>query len=182
MWEPSAREVEPPPGDAPLVLVAPSTAHDPDHRLLHAALLGLSDLPVRVLATYNHRLPSRPLPVPENARVVDWLSYSRTMPLCDLVICHAGHGTVVRALSSGCPVLACPALGDMSENAARLDWAGAGIRLPRRFLSPRSIRLAVERALEDPAISLRARELGNWAREHDSGATAARLVEELAGR
>ena len=43
MWEPPAQEVELPPGDAPLVLVAPSTAQDPEHRLLRAALRGLAD-------------------------------------------------------------------------------------------------------------------------------------------
>ncbi len=49
------------PGDAsPLVLVAPSTAQDPEHRLLRAALRGLADAPVRVLATWNRRLPSAP--------------------------------------------------------------------------------------------------------------------------
>ena len=70
-----------PPGEGPLVLVAPSTAQDAEHRLLDAALRGLADAPVRVLATWNRRLPSRPLPVPANARLVDWVSYSRTMPI-----------------------------------------------------------------------------------------------------
>jgi UDP:flavonoid glycosyltransferase YjiC (YdhE family) len=181
MWEPPARDVEPPEGDQPLVLVAPSTAQDPEHRLLHAALEGLAHAPVRVLATWNRRLPSRPLPVPHNARVVDWVSYSRTMPLCDVVVCHAGHGTLARALASGCAVVAAPAVGDMNENAARLDWSGAGVRLPRRFVSPRPVRLAVERALGEPAIRARARELGAWAERHDAGAAAARLVERLAG-
>lgn len=190
MWEPPAREVELPHGggaggvapDAPLVLVAPSTAQDSQHTLLRAALRGLADAPVRVLATYNRRLPPRSLPVPDNARVVEWVSYSRTMPKCDLVVCHAGHGTLVRALSSGCAVVACPAVGDMNENAARLDWAGAGVRVPRRFLTPRVLRLAVERALGDRAIRERARELGEWANGHDAGAAAARLVEGLAER
>jgi UDP:flavonoid glycosyltransferase YjiC (YdhE family) len=180
MWEPPADEVEPPPGDQPLVLVAPSTAQDPEHRMLRAALRGLGDADVRVLATWNRRLPPRPLPVPGNARVVDWVSYARTMPRCDLVVCHAGHGTLVRALSSGCAVLACPAVGDMNENAARLDWAGAGVRLPRRFVSPRPLRLAVERALGEESIRARARELGAWAEGHDAGARAAELVEGLA--
>jgi UDP:flavonoid glycosyltransferase YjiC (YdhE family) len=180
MWEPPTHDVELPPGDAPLVLVAPSTAQDPDHRMLTAALRGLADAPVRVLATWNHRLPSRPLPVPENASVVDWVSYSRTMPHCDVVVCHAGHGTLARALASGCAVVACPAVGDMNENAARLDWAGAGVRVPRRFVSPRSIRLAVERALEERSIRVRARELAQWARSHDAGLAASRLVEQLA--
>jgi UDP:flavonoid glycosyltransferase YjiC (YdhE family) len=201
MWEPPARDVELPgepvsaaigaPVDAPpgtpgrgsrtpLVLIAPSTAQDAKHRLLNAALRGLADSPVRVLATYNRRLPSSALRVPANARVVDWVSYARTMPHCDLVVCHAGHGTLVRALASGCAVVACPAVGDMNENAARLDWLGAGVRVPRRLLTPRMLRLAVERALERPAIRERARELAAWTDTHDPGAHAASLVEQLA--
>ena len=180
MWEPPAQDVALPPGEGPLVLVAPSTAQDREQRMLAAALRGLADLPVRVLATWNRRLPPRPLPVPENALLVDWLSYSRTMPHCDVVVCHAGHGTMVRALASGCAVVACPAVGDMNENAARLDWAGAGVRVPRRFVSPRILRLAVERALDDLSIRARARELADWAASHDSGAAAAGLVEQLA--
>jgi UDP:flavonoid glycosyltransferase YjiC (YdhE family) len=180
MWEPPARDVELPAGDEPLVLIAPSTAQDPEHRMLRAALHGLADAPVRVLATWNRRLPPHPLPVPSNARVVDWVSYSRTMPRCAVVVCHAGHGTLVRALASGCAVVACPAVGDMNENAARLDWSGAGLRLPRRFLSPRSLRSAVERTVGHPAIAARAGELSDWARSHDAGETAARLIEGLA--
>jgi UDP:flavonoid glycosyltransferase YjiC (YdhE family) len=186
MWEPPAREVELPSArdrrslEAPLVLIAPSTAQDAEHTLLHAALRGLAGAPVRVLATYNRRLPPRALPVPANARVVDWVSYSRTMPHCDAVVCHAGHGTLVRALSCGCAVVACPAVGDMNENAARVDWAGAGVRVPRRFLSPRVLRLAVERALGEPVIRGRARELAAWAAAHDPGDVAARLLERMA--
>ena len=182
MWEPPVEDVELPPGDSPLVLVAPSTAQDPEHRMLIAALRGLADADVRVLATWNRRLPPSPLPVPGNARVVDWVSYARTMPSCDAVICHAGHGTLVRALASGCAVIACPSAGDMSENAARVDWAGAGVRLPRLFVAPRPLRMAVERALGDASIRARARELAAWARGHDSGARAAELIEALAGR
>ncbi len=187
MWEPPAPEdplaelegeVDAQDG-RPLVLVAPSTAQDAEHRLLHASLRGLADAPVRVLATWNRRLPSRPLPVPENARVVDWLVYTREMPRSAVVVCHAGHGTLVRALSCGCAVVACPAVGDMNENAARLDWAGAGVRLPRRFVSPRTVRLAVERAIEEPSIRARARELAQWHAAHDPGAAAAELVERF---
>ncbi len=179
MWEPPTGDVELPPGTDPLVLIAPSTAQDPEHRLLRAALRGLADAPVRVLATWNRRLPPAPLPVPANARIVEWLSYSRTMPQCDVVVCHAGHGTLARALASGCAVVACPAAGDMSENAARLDWAGAGVRLPRRFIAPRPLRLAVQRALDDPSIRAHARELAAWSAAHDSADAAATLIEAL---
>jgi UDP:flavonoid glycosyltransferase YjiC (YdhE family) len=69
----------------------------------------------------------------------------------------------------------------MNENAARLAWAGAGVRVPRRFVTPRVLRLAVERALREPAIRERARELAAWAEGHDAGELAAGLVEGLAG-
>ncbi len=190
MWEPPVQADDPletlgeelEDGDErPLVLVAPSTAQDAEHRLLRASLRGLAGAPVRVLATWNRRLPSEPLPVPDNARVVDWVVYSRTMPRCAVVVCHAGHGTLVRALSCGCAVVACPAVGDMNENAARLDWAGAGVRLPRRFVSPRTVRLAVERALEEPSIRARAGGFAGWSAAHDPGAAAAELVERFCG-
>ncbi|MGZ4203101.1 MAG: glycosyltransferase, partial [Thermoleophilaceae bacterium] len=182
MWEQPFGDVEPPPGDDPLVLVAPSTSQDPEQRMLRAALDGLAGERVRVLATTNRRPPEEPLDVPPNARVVDWLSYSRTMPLCDAVVCHAGHGTVVRALASGTPLVACPAAGDMAENAARVAWAGVGVPLPRRLTTPRGIRLALRRLLDDPGYSERAGELARWAAAHDGPATAADELERFVER
>lgn len=180
LWEPPADEVELPPGDDPLVLVAPSTAQDPELKLLSAALAGLADEPVRVLATWNRRRPIDPIPVPANARLVEWVSYARTMPRCAVVICHGGHGTMVRALASGCRVVVAPAAGDMNENAARADWAGVGVRLPWRLVTPAGVRLAVRRALADAQMARRAEELAAWAARNDGAERAAGLVEEFA--
>jgi UDP:flavonoid glycosyltransferase YjiC (YdhE family) len=102
------------------------------------------------------------------------------MPGSALVICHAGHGTLVRALASGCPVVCVPAAGDMAENAARADWAGVGVRLPWRWLSPATLGLAVRRALANPALSSRARELAASTAVGDGAERAAELVEALA--
>jgi UDP:flavonoid glycosyltransferase YjiC (YdhE family) len=174
--------VEPPPGDAPLVLVAPSTAQDPSHRMLRAALEGLADAPVRVLATWNRRLPDRPLPVPDNARVVRWVSYAQTMPLADIVLTHGGHGTVARALSCGTVPVVVPAAGDMNENAARVAWAGLGVRLPRRFATPRAIRLAVASALSDPALRDRVATVARTPAATGGAARAASVLEAFAVR
>jgi UDP:flavonoid glycosyltransferase YjiC (YdhE family) len=182
LWEQPFGEVEAPPGGEPLVLVAPSTSQDPDQRLLLAALEGLAGEPVRVLATTNRRPPARPPDVPANARLVDWVSYAATMPRCDAVICHAGHGTVVRALACGVPVVACPHAGDMAENAARVRWAGAGISLPRRFQTPRGVRLALRRLMGDPAYARRAAELRDWAERHDGAVLAADELERVMRR
>lgn len=184
-WEQPYGDVELPDGDDPLVLIAPSTSQDPDQRMLRAALAGLADEPVRVLASANRRGGgasrgrSSALPVPANAVLVDWLSYSRTMPLCDAVVCHAGHGTVARALSYGVPLVACPAAGDMGENTARVSWAGVGVGLPRRLTTPRGVRLAVRRLLADPSYRERAAEIGRWSEAHDGAACAADELERF---
>lgn len=181
LWEPASETVAPPAGTAPVVLVAPSTSQDADHALLRAALAGLAREPVRVIATYNGRAPDSSVTVPANAVLVPWLSYAKTMPACDLVVCHGGHGTLARALVSGRPVVICPAAGDMAENAARAEWAGVGVRLPRRLLSAGTLGLAVRRALADEGLRRRANEIARWAAEHDGATMAARRIGDWAG-
>jgi len=179
LWEPGGPVVDPPPGEDPLVLIATSTAQDPDNRMLRAALTGLSGERLRTLAVWNGRPMSPPVRIPANARVTSWLSYARTMPDCALVVSHGGSGTVGRALASGTPLLAVPHGGDMPENAARLVWSGAGRRLPWPLLSPLTLRRAVRGALADTTLAARAGELAAWARVNDGAARAADLVERL---
>ena len=182
MWEQPHWDVEPPPGEDPLVLVAPSTSQDRQQAMLRAALEGLADEPVRVLASTNRRGPAESVPVPRNAKLVDWVSYAKTMPRCDAVVCHAGHGTVARALASGVPIVACPAAGDMAENASRVAWAGAGVSLPRRLITPRGVRLAVRELLAEERYARRAGELREWAERHDGAAVATDALEAFAAR
>ncbi len=183
LWEPPSEAVAIEDGTEPLVLIAPSTSQDPDQRLLRACLAGLDGLPLRVLGTWNRRPPARALLAPPaNAQVVEWLSYARTMPDASVVVCHGGHGTVARALSCGAAVVACPVAGDMNENAARIDWAGVGVRVPRRFVGPLAVRLAVLRALDDRALRGRAEAIGRSGVAAAAGERAAVLVEGLVGR
>src|SRR4051794_3930937 len=175
LWEPGGPLVAPVPGSDPVVLVAPSTSQDPSGSLLRACLEGLRDEPVRVIA-----IGSPEVVAPPNAVVVPWMSYARTMPQCDLVITHGGHGTLARALVSGCPVVVVPAAGDMAENAARVDWAGVGVRLAPRFCTPWGVRLAVRRALGRPALRSRAAALASWAFANPGPACAAAQLERWA--
>lgn len=168
-----------PSGDAPLILVAPSTSQDREGRMIRVALEALADEPVRVVATTNRLEPAERIEVPANAVLVDWLSYSQLMPLASLVVCHGGHGTIARALSEGVPVLASPAGGDMFENAARISWAGVGVSVPRRLWRPGPVRWAVRRVLGDGGFTARAAEIASWAERNDGAARAASLVEAL---
>ena len=120
-----------------------------------------------MVATTNRVVPQRPIEVPANAVLVDWLSYSQLMPAASLVISHGGHGTVARALGAGTPVLICPIIGDMSETAMRVAWAGAGLSLPWRLCRPAPLRWAARRILDDRSFAAAAgedRRLGPGAR------------------
>jgi UDP:flavonoid glycosyltransferase YjiC (YdhE family) len=172
--------IEMPPGTAPLVLIAPSTAHDSENHLVRTALAALAEEPVRVVATTNRVVPQRPIEVPANAVLVDWLSYSQLMPAASAVISHGGHGTVARALGAGTPVLICPITGDMGETAMRVAWSGAGLSVPWRLCRPAPLRWAVRRLLGELSFTARAEEIGAWGCEHDGSERGAELVERLA--
>jgi UDP:flavonoid glycosyltransferase YjiC (YdhE family) len=173
-------DIELPPGELPLVLVAPSTAHDSDNRLVRVALEALAEEPVRVVATTNRVVPRQPIEVPANAVLVDWLSYSQLMPAAAAVISHGGHGTVARALGAGTPVLICPIIGDMGETAMRVSWAGAGLSLPWRLCRPAPLRWALRRLLGDAGFARKAGEIAAWGEANDDAARGAQLVERLA--
>jgi MGT family glycosyltransferase len=173
-------DIELPPGDGPLLLIAPSTAHDSRNHLVRTALRAFGGRPVRLVATTNRVMPQGPIEVPDNAVLVDWLSYSQLMPAADLVISHGGHGTVARALGAGTPLLITPFTGDMSETAMRVAWAGAGLSLPWRLCTSGPLRWAAERILDDSSFTERAGAIAAWGREHDGAQRGAELVEALA--
>ena len=175
-------DIELPEGDAPLVLVAPSTSQDPRNRLVRMSLEALADEPVRVVATTNRVEPPGPIPVPANAVLVDWLSYSQVMPLASVVVCHGGHGTVARALGEGVPVLVCPAVGDMAETAARVSWSKVGLSVPWRLCRPGPLRWAVRELVREPVFGERAGAIARWSAQNDGASKAASLVEDRAAR
>ncbi|HEX6116103.1 MAG TPA: nucleotide disphospho-sugar-binding domain-containing protein [Solirubrobacterales bacterium] len=175
-------EVDLPGGDAPLVLIAPSTTHAVAEELVGVALDALAGEPARVVATLNRRGERWTGATPANAAVVDWLSYAQVMARTALVVSSGGHGTIVRALAAGVPVLVCPAGADTAENGARLTAAGAGLMVPEPLLSPTALRWAARRILRDRRFHGRAAALGEWARGHDGAERGAVLVEELAAR
>jgi MGT family glycosyltransferase len=181
MWESESDPIELQSGPEPLVVVAPSTAQDLDHTMLHAAVDGLGDLPVRVVGAKNGREPLTPLNPGPNTTIVDWAPYGQLFPLADVVVCHGGHGTIMRALTSGAAVVVTPDSGDQYENAARVRWAGVGVAVPNRFVSSRTIAAAVEKVLSNPDYAARVAKLAEWSSAHDAARTAAEQIVAFAG-
>ncbi|HEY3033790.1 MAG TPA: nucleotide disphospho-sugar-binding domain-containing protein, partial [Streptosporangiaceae bacterium] len=137
------------PSDRPLVLVGLSSTVMRQERLLQRAADALGQLPVRGLVTTGPAVDPALIAAPPNVTVARWVRHADVLPHCSAVITHGGHGTVMKALIAGIPQVVVPLGRDQPDNAARVVYEGAGVRL-RKNASARALRAAVARVIEDP--------------------------------
>jgi UDP:flavonoid glycosyltransferase YjiC (YdhE family) len=146
-WEP---EGELPAGlagvEGALVLVTTSTDFQDDGRLVEAALEGLADEPLHVVATVPAGKPSG-IGAPANATVLRFAPHSPILARAACAITHGGMGATQKALTFGVPVCAVPFGRDQPEVAQRVEVAGAGSRLPARRLTSRRLKAKVREAI-----------------------------------
>jgi MGT family glycosyltransferase len=141
----------PPPGDEPLVLVGMSSTYQDHTALLGRVAEALGRLPVRGLITTGPAVAPEELDAPNNVTVMRSAPHAQVLEHAAAVVTHAGHGTVIKALAHGVPVVALPIGRDQPDVAARLVASGAGLRL-RPGSPPRRIAAALERVLAEPAF------------------------------
>jgi MGT family glycosyltransferase len=132
--------------DRPLVLVTCSSDFQNDGDLVAAALGGLSEEDVFVVATTAGVDPSGFQPQ-DNARVERYLPHGPILERAARVVCHAGMGITQKALAAGVPVCAVPFGRDQFEVARRVAVADAGVMLPKGKLKPARLREAVRTAM-----------------------------------
>ena len=123
---------------------------------------------------------SRPLArVPSNVHVVESAPHGAVLPHVDLVITHGGHGTVIRSLAAGVPVMVVPISRDQPDNAARVRAPRVGIKVSKRS-SPEKFAAAVRRALADDAIRANAHRMAERLAPDVGAPKAIAALEELA--
>ncbi|MEJ0019307.1 MAG: glycosyltransferase [Acetobacteraceae bacterium] len=113
----------------PLVLVALSSTFQNQAATIQAVLDAAAPLPMRVLVTRGPSLAGVPFRLPPNAVAVDTAPHDVVMREASVVVTHCGHGTTMRALAHGRPILCLPMGRDQNDNAARIVARGAGLRL-----------------------------------------------------
>lgn len=132
----------------PLVLVA-FTANFQDHGpQLRAVVEALSSLPVRAVVTLGQMLDPGEVTSTANVAVVPSAPHRELLPLVSAVVTHCGHGTALKTLAAGVPMVCMPMGRDQNDTAARVVHNGAGVRLSPRAPVAR-IRTAVETVLHD---------------------------------
>lgn len=163
----------------PLVLVGFSTTQQQQAGTLQKVVDALGALPVRGLVTLGPALETPGLQVPSNVEVCGSAPHAKLLPEAAAMVTHAGHGTTIRTLAAGVPLLCLPMGRDQNDTAARVAWHGAGLRLSPKA-SVRAIREALARLLAEPGFRERARALGAAVRAEAGSGLALRELEGLA--
>jgi MGT family glycosyltransferase len=148
----------PPAGDDPLVLVGMSSTYMDHADVLQRAATALGRLPVRGLITTGPAIRPDEIDAPANVTVVERAPHSEVLRHAAAVVTHGGHGTVIKALAAGVPVVALPLGRDQLDNAARVEYHGAGLRLKPKA-RPEAIARVVRRVVSEPSFRAGARRL-----------------------
>ncbi|GII76529.1 glycosyl transferase [Sphaerisporangium rufum] len=176
-----AGELELPGGQAPLALVGLSSTYMNQRAPLERIARALGTLPVRGLMTTGPAVDPATIPAPGNVLVTASAPHRAALRHAAVTITHAGHGTVVKSLAAGVPLVCVPLGRDQAEVARRVEIAGAGVVM-RRSASPRAIARTVGRVLDDPSYRRQAGRLAAEIAAETSTDRAVIELEELAGR
>jgi UDP:flavonoid glycosyltransferase YjiC (YdhE family) len=144
----------------PLVYLTLGTFSNNDLALFRPVLKALENEPVNVLATIGRdNDPSALAPIPENARVEQYIPQAEVLPYCAAVVHHAGAGTMFGVLAHGLPSVTLPQSADNFINANLLAGAGAAHTLMPGEVTGPAVRAALRTVLGTGTYRQRAREL-----------------------
>lgn len=179
-----AKEVDlpwPDADDTPLVLLSLSTTELASAERLQTALEALGDLPVKVFATSSPQIDPASLNVPGNAHVERYAAHDPILARAALTVTHGGHGTMMRALRHGVPMVIIPGMPhDQVPNGALMEKHGAGIKLAGDA-DAAAIRAAAQSILSDMAFRDAAATLRDVVAPLNGAPTAAAALERIAG-
>ena len=165
----------------PWVLVTLSLVpQEEEVKLARAALTALAAQPVRVLVTLTEGHAREELfPLPANARVEHYVPHSEVLKRACLLVSHAGHGVVMKALYYGVPMVLVPWERDQPGVAARAEALGVAEVISRQALSDIRLSETVTRVLQEPRYRVEVQRHAERLHGQDPVGVACKYIEEL---
>lgn len=146
-----------------------------------AAVTALAGLDADLLVTVGADGDPAPLgPQPPNVRVERYVPQAEVLGRCDLVVSHAGSGTLYAGLARGVPQLCMPQSADQFVNADATARVGAGLTLVGDQAEPSAIAGAARRLLTEPGFRAGASAVASDIQSMPGPADAAPVLESLA--
>jgi UDP:flavonoid glycosyltransferase YjiC (YdhE family) len=142
-------------GDRPFVLVAFSTSFQGQDKVLQAIIEATRDLPVHAVITLGKAMEGWPLRGHSNVTILGAACHDALLERAAATVTHGGHGTTMRSLRHGVPLLVLPMGRDQNDNAARVEYHGAGVQLAATA-APAEIAQAIRRLMTEPRFALNA--------------------------
>jgi MGT family glycosyltransferase len=137
----------------PLVLVSFSTTFQDQVSLLQRVADAVAELPVQVVMTLGPISPDE-LSLPPTVVARAFVDHRQVMASARLVVTHAGHGTVMAAVTSGVPMVCTPMGRDQHAVAGCVARRGLGVVVPATA-SSQELKTAIEAVLADGALQAR---------------------------
>lgn len=136
----------------PWVLITLSTSPQPaDLTIVRMALKALGTMDFRVLVTLAPGHDKYDLGhTSANVHVTGYIPHSRVLPHCRLVISHAGHGIVMKAMAHGIPMVLVPWGRDQPGVALRAEQLGTAVVVPRSDCNAFNLAGAVKMIIQEP--------------------------------
>jgi UDP:flavonoid glycosyltransferase YjiC (YdhE family) len=137
--------------DGPVVYVGLGTVMNRRGGTLETILEDLVEFDATLVVTTGPgRHPDDLGPQPRRVHIEQYLPLTQLLPQCDLVVCHAGWGTMIGALAHGIPLVCLPIGADGFMNAERCVAVGVGQSIAAAELRPGVIRDAAAAVLDQP--------------------------------
>jgi MGT family glycosyltransferase len=155
-------------GSEPLVLVAMSSIYQDQIDLLQRIAYALHRLPVRAVLTTGRAVDPAQIQAGANVDVLPAAPHRQILRKASVVVTHAGHGTVLKSLAAGVPLVCIPMGRDQRDNTVRVLRLGAGVRLSKKA-TPSQIAGAISEILQRPQYKAAAEEFANvlaWEAKH----------------
>lgn len=167
--------------ERPLVLVGLSSTFMDQAAVLQRIVDALADLPVRALVTRGPTVRDDEVIARGDVAIVGSVPHGLVLPRAAALVTHAGHGTTLKGLAAGVPLVCMPMGRDQDDNAARVAALGAGL-----VVSPKAevtrVRAAIRRVLDEPSFRAGARRVADSIRRGDGHRGAHELLEALSIR
>jgi MGT family glycosyltransferase len=174
-WEPPWPEDN----GRPLVIVSFSTSYQGHEAVLQKAVDALGQTDYRGLVTLGPALRSRRVDGPPNVCVRAFVPHSLVLPQAAAVVTHGGHGTAIRSLAYGVPLVCLPLGRDQPANAARVVSHKLGLRLNPEA-EPAEIASAIRRVVESPEYREHARRMAGQLQDESRRPAAVDELEDVA--
>lgn len=127
-----------------------SVSQEDEVAFAKSALNALADIPVRTILTQPDKTIADELGIlPDNAKIAGFIPHTPILKRSSIVVNHAGHGIVSKAITYGVPMVLLPWDRDQPGVANRAEKLGVARVVPREQANPEEVRQAIIAVLEN---------------------------------